>query len=161
VVWLEVGGPPNTVGDLNDDLVVDGADLDLLATALCDGLQDLFYDLNADGVVDRQDLLFLVHDLLGTSIGDANLDGAFDTTDLVLVLQAGLYESQSSHVADWSTGDWNCDGRFDTGDFVFAFQHGAYESVALSAQPVANPLSIEPLVSDLFFALDEEDPRWG
>ncbi len=161
VVWLEVAGPPNTVGDFNDDLEVDGADLDLLATVLRDGLQDLFYDLNADGVVDRQDLLFLVHDLLGTSIGDANLDGAFDTADLVVVLQAGLYESQSSTAAHWSTGDWNCDGRFDTGDFVFAFQYGVYESAAVSARPVLNPSPIVPLLSDLFFALDEEDPRWG
>ena len=36
---------------------------------------DLAFDLNGDGVVDLDDLRFLVVQQLGTSIGDANLDG--------------------------------------------------------------------------------------
>jgi hypothetical protein len=161
VVWLEVAGPPNTVGDFNDDLEVDALDLELLAGVLREGRQDLFYDLTADGFVDHQDLLFLVQDLLGTSIGDANLDGAFNSEDFVVVFQAGLYESTSSGTADWSTGDWNCDGRFDSNDFVFAFQHGMYEVNALPARPAVSPPPVQPLLSDLFFALDEDDPRWA
>lgn len=56
--------------------------------------------------------------------GDANLDGVFNSTDLVLVFQAGKYETGQAAV--WATGDWNEDGVFNSSDLVLAFQEGHY-----------------------------------
>jgi hypothetical protein len=61
--------------------------------------------------------------------GDANLDGFFDSDDLVRAFQAGTYET--SQPANRSSGDWNCDGRFDSGDIVAAFKQGTYGKKAL------------------------------
>ncbi len=72
--------------------------------------------------------------------GDGNGDGQFNRADLVLVLQAGLYE-QDTH-ATRETGDWNGDGYFDTTDFVYAFQFGRYEhanAARILPQPAPNP----------------------
>jgi hypothetical protein len=66
-----------------------------------------------------------VKDLKRTRYGDANLDGQFNTGDLVQVLGAGKYETQE--LAGWSEGDWNGDGVFNTGDLVKALDDGGYE----------------------------------
>lgn len=57
--------------------------------------------------------------------GDANLDGLFDSDDMVQVFTAGFYET--GEFAYWWEGDWNDDGRFDSSDMVAAFQTGIYE----------------------------------
>ncbi|MFC1758030.1 hypothetical protein ACFL2H_04585 [Planctomycetota bacterium] len=62
--------------------------------------------------------------MLDTSFGDANLDGVFDSADLVLVFQAGVYEDSAA--ANWAQGDWSGDGKFDTQDLVLAFRDGRY-----------------------------------
>lgn len=67
--------------------------------------------------------------------GDANRDGLFDTTDLVLVFQAGKYEDGIEGGTKWEEGDWNGDGEFDTADLVAAFQGGRFE-----VPPAARPL---------------------
>jgi hypothetical protein len=53
--------------------------------------------------------------------GDANLDGRFDSRDMISVLQTGEYEDGLSNNSAWSEGDWNGDGQFTTRDFVYAF----------------------------------------
>jgi hypothetical protein len=63
-------------------------------------------------------------------VGDANGDGQFDSTDLVLIFQAGEYEDAIAGNSTWSEGDWTCDGDFDTSDLVAAFQSGNYELTA-------------------------------
>ncbi len=110
--------------DFNVDGVVNEADIDLQ----CHGIQsqgDVF-DLTADGTVDGKDLAALIETVLGTSAGDANLDGVFDSADLVAVFQAGEYEDVGAGISTWSEGDWNCDLEFDSGDLVAAFQAGRY-----------------------------------
>ena len=71
------------------------------------------------------DIRTWVNDLKGTWVGDANLDGEFNSGDFVSVFQAGKFEQ--SVAASWSEGDWNGDGEFSSGDFVLAFQEGGYE----------------------------------
>ena len=56
--------------------------------------------------------------------GDSNLDGVFNSSDLVYVFSQGKYET--NELASWADGDWNGDGSFDTQDLVFTFQHGYY-----------------------------------
>ena len=64
-------------------------------------------------------------------IGDANLDGSFDSVDLVEVLQASKYDMDE--LAGWSQGDWNRDMRFDRLDIVAALQDGGYGQGPLAA----------------------------
>lgn len=133
-VWLQVVGPVTPAGDFNGDQVVDAADLGLLCDAIQAGAASSQYDLNGDGEVTLDDLVVLVRDLLRTSIGDANLDGQFDSADMVAVFQVGQYETGVPDSASWSGGDWDCDGQFTSGDMVFAFAQGGY---AVSASPAA------------------------
>lgn len=73
-------------------------------------------------------------------IGDANGDNVFDSSDLVLVFQAGEYEDAIRRNSIFSTGDWNGDGDFDSSDLVIAFQEGAY----LDASRRQSVLSVWP-----------------
>jgi len=82
-------------GDFDGDGDVDADDIDLLADAIRLGLINPMYDLSGagedgtpDGFIDLNDLDYLVHQLVETTIGvgseygDFNLDGIIDTTDL-------------------------------------------------------------------------------
>lgn len=119
---IAVVGEQPLPGDFNADGVVDGEDL----ADLCEGIHadDLDYDLNQDGVVDKGDMDQLVHEVLNTHYGDANLDGAFDTADLVQIFSAGKYETGADAV--WAEGDFNCDGIVDSSDLVVALADGGY-----------------------------------
>jgi hypothetical protein len=126
---LAVDGSPGRADvadpDINGDQVVNLQDIHLLCARIQEG--DLRYDFSQNGVMDHDDLRYLVADVIGTSIGDANLDGRFDSSDLVEVLAAGQYEDGVAGNSSWETGDWNCDGEFNTSDLVAAFQAGGYE----------------------------------
>ncbi len=123
-------GRPWLPGDVNGDGLVNATDIDMTCLAAGVGGQNqvIIYDHNRDEQVNDADVEFLVHDILDTTIGDANLDGNFDTADFVLVLMAGEYEDGIPNNSGWAEGDWNCDQEFDTGDLVAALQTGAYES---------------------------------
>ena len=87
------------------------------------GLDDCIFDGNVD------DAVFYPG-------GDANLDVVFDSTDLIEVMAAGLYET--GRLAEWASGDWNGDRRFDSGDLVRAFAEGRYSSGAQTSPAAAN-----------------------
>ncbi|MCA9218540.1 MAG: lamin tail domain-containing protein [Planctomycetales bacterium] len=118
-----VGGMP---GDLNGDRVVDAADIDRMCTEVHAATPAAAFDLNGDGSVDQADYKYLIRDILRTTPGDANLDGAFDSRDLVQVFQGGQYEDNVTGNGSWANGNWNCDGEFTTRDFVAAFMVGEY-----------------------------------
>lgn len=82
-----------------------------------------------------------VHDVLNTWVGDANLDGEFNSSDFVEVFQAGQYEDGTPGNSSWRTGDWNGDGDFGSGDFVVAFQDGGFEVGPRQAVAVPEPSS--------------------
>lgn len=96
-------------------------------------------DTNGDFRVNAQDVHAWVKEIKQTSIGDANLDGKFDSNDFVQVFTAGQYEDNIVANSTWDTGDWNGDQEFDTADFVAAFQDGGYESEANRVQSVPEP----------------------
>ena len=110
-------------GDLNDDGRLSEEDINRLCQAIHDG--DEQFDLSDNGLVDTGDLFVLIRDLFGTSFGDANLDGLFDSSDLVEIFRQGEYEDGIAGNSTWSSGDWNCDGEFDTRDLVVAFKFGS------------------------------------
>lgn len=56
---------------------------------------------------------------------DANLDGHFNSADLLLAMQGGEYET--GNPATWVKGDWNEDGVFNSSDLAYAFANNTYE----------------------------------
>jgi hypothetical protein len=123
-------------GDFNRDGTADGLDLQLLCAALHGDQTGRQYDLTGDEQLDHDDLEVMVRDILKFEFGDANLDGVFDSSDLVLAWQDGGYEDGVDGNATWSTGDWNCDGDFDSSDLVEALAAGGYERTARRVRPV-------------------------
>ena len=62
--------------------------------------------------------------------GDVNGDGVFDSSDLVIVSQAGEFEDDIDGNSTFLEGDWNGDGDFTTRDLVEAFRIGGYQNDA-------------------------------
>jgi hypothetical protein len=116
-----------TPGDFNGDGTLDASDIDALAAAIRSGSSDAQYDVNGDGAINAADHQSWVVDLKNTYIGDANLDGEFNSGDFVAVFTVGEYEDATSGNSTWAEGDWNGDADFNSGDFVLAFQAGGYE----------------------------------
>lgn len=102
-------------------------DLDELTHAISDGGVDPKYDVDGNSTIDTFDRLFWVRHLKKTSFGDANLDGLFNTEDLIQVFQAGQFADGIIGNSTWSDGDFGGDFEFDTDDLVLAFQTGSYE----------------------------------
>lgn len=135
--------PPT--GDLNSDGVVDTLDIDHLCSAIRNS--DILLDQNGDGQVNTEDLATFVFTTLHSTYGDVNLDGTFNSGDLVLIFQANEYEDAVENNSTWSEGDWNCDGDADTNDLVIAFQTGDYSEAAVSILSTAGPSIINPAIN--------------
>ncbi|MCA9167391.1 MAG: PEP-CTERM sorting domain-containing protein [Planctomycetales bacterium] len=130
-------------GDFNGDGKVDVDDVNALNIAIRDNSGDTALDLNSDARVDVADLDVMIMDILGTWLGDANLDGEFNSSDLVTVFSAGKYETAND--ATWTEGDWDGDGKFGSSDLVRAFMDGGYEQgtrAAVAAVPEPTSLSL-------------------
>ena len=89
-------------------------DVDLLLAEIRESVPRHWFDISEDGTLDIDDLTTWVHELNNTWIGDANLDGEFNSSDLVEVLSAGTYELDVD--AGWASGDFDGSGRFDSSD---------------------------------------------
>ena len=113
------------LGDYDENGKLDAGDLDLQAVAIVGGMNPKEYDLNDDDLVNYKDREVWVNDLKNTWIGDANLNGEFNSGDMVQVFVRGKYET--GQPAGWEDGDWNGDTKFGSGDMVAAFVAGGYE----------------------------------
>jgi hypothetical protein len=124
----KLGGSPGhaPLPDLEKDGRLTQQDLALLCAAIQS--HDTRFDLTGDDRVDQDDLVTMVLSAMYSQFGDTNLDGHFNSADLVLVFQTGEYEDDRGGNSNWSDGDWNCDGDFTTSDLVFALQMGGWES---------------------------------
>jgi hypothetical protein len=120
-------------GDFDASGALDAEDIDMLVARIRGApfsrnwLRDAAFDFNEDAIVDQTDHRIWVKDLKHTWYGDANLDGQFNSSDMVQVFAAAKYENDYSSIASWSEGDWNGDGEFDSTDMVTAFVDGGYE----------------------------------
>ena len=137
-------------GDLNGDNIVNALDIDVLSSAIRGGSDDLWFDIDGNRVVDQADHRAFVNDVLGTHLGDANLDGRFDSDDFVTVFIAGKYLEGIAGNVTWDEGDWNGDGVFDQEDLVDAFIDGGYVHDDAKAVSVAAAI-------DAAFADDDKD----
>jgi hypothetical protein len=129
---------PIVAGDYDGDGLLTAADIDILSAAVRDNNQDPKFDLNDDGSVDQGDRAVWVEELKNTYFGDADLDGEFNSSDMVQVFVQGKYETLEA--AGWEAGDWNGNNLFDSSDMVVAFVGGGYEkgpkpNAAVSAVP--------------------------
>ena len=126
-------------GDYSINQQLDVADIDQLTRIATSGTNEAYYDLNGDQLVDFDDRSFWVKDLKHTWFGDANLDGEFNSGDLVAVFAAGEYQDNIPLNSGWATGDWNGDGDFTSVDFVEAFADGGYEQGRRQVNAVPEP----------------------
>jgi hypothetical protein len=118
-------------GDTDIDGSITVGDIDTLASLIRAGDYDRLMDLDRDGSLTQLDSHILINDLLASTHGDANLDGQFNSSDLIDVLASGTYETDVD--STWSTGDWDGDGRTTSGDLVTALATGSYEAGELAA----------------------------
>ena len=101
------------------------ADIDALQRAIRNQDEPRF-DVNHDGMLDEHDLRHVLSETLRTSFGDSNLDGVFDTKDLVQVFVAGEFEDSTMGNSTWEDGDWNGDGDFNSTDLSLAFEESRF-----------------------------------
>ncbi len=124
IVWYR--NDRRVAGDLNDDGQANSVDLDLWCQAFLAGVSDTRLDRNQDQRIDTSDFEFLLTQEIKKKWGDANLDGLFNSADLIQVFQAGLYDQPLVGQATWTTGDWNCDAQFTSTDLILALQRSEY-----------------------------------
>ena len=95
---------PNLVGDFDDDDDVDTDDICLLQQEIFIEGTDLTFDVDANGVVEFEDLELMIEVILMTRFGDANLDLKVDAQDLNI---NGLNWQQSPRC--WKEGNFSVD----------------------------------------------------
>jgi hypothetical protein len=148
----QCGAPTLPAGDLLADDVLNATDLDMLHSKILRSdfgfgmswLPDFAFDFNHDARINQEDERFWVKELKHTWIGDANLDGEFNSTDRIDALAAGTYEVDVA--AGWATGDFDADGRFAPSDLIEALADGGYEQ---GLRPPAAAAVPEPQASAL------------
>jgi hypothetical protein len=121
--------------DANGDGAVDVGDVDLVNcwVGATGGQHEWFnekIDINRDGTLDRKDVDELIR-IVGTTYGDANLDGMFTSADLVQILEGGSYDTGKKD-ATWQTGDFNGDQYATFDDIDFALANSVYGLDALA-----------------------------
>ncbi len=115
---------------IGHDGVIDCADIDYIAankgdwTNLDDAVRmDLSADMNGDLLVNNEDIRVVVEDILGSRLGDVDLDGDVDLGDLAGVL------ANFGGAGGYSDGDIDCSGTIDLADLAgllaaFGFNNG-------------------------------------
>lgn len=153
VDWIRWGtGADATVvaplaGDFNLDNVVNVTDIDLLCAELhTGGANDAIYNVNGDGAVDFNDMIYEVEQILGTHFGDSDVDGDVDLNDLGnLATNYGMTSG-----ASWAMGDFDCDEDVDLNDLgslATYYGQGSAQAFADFQTLVPEPSSLAVLTS--------------
>ena len=147
-IWIGLAPTPGVTsmvdpvtGDFDNDGALGEGDIILFCAGF--RINNLEFDINRDGKVDGVDRQILIFDLFGSTYGDSNLDGVFNSGDLTVIFQHGEYEDATAGNSTWSEGDWDCDGDFTTRDFVLAFQQqsGGFAATAYDPPPAADVIA--------------------
>jgi T5SS/PEP-CTERM-associated repeat protein len=142
---LTVDGDAPVSGDFNGDGVNDAGDVDDIAANI--GGDPAIYDLDGDGDVDVDDMIFFVQTYLeydsnsdgiadgtGTFLGDSNTDGIVDGTDLSIL--SGSFGTSTG----FAGGDANGDGTVNGTDL--SILSSTFGSVATMAVPEPVTMSL-------------------
>jgi ELWxxDGT repeat protein len=133
-LWtLQTIGNPR--GDLNLDGFIDAKDIDALFAAVNAGSTEPAFDLTGDALVNRDDVTYLVENILSTRAGDANLDGRVDRQDLAIATQ----NYGRNGTPSWSQGNFNGDAMVNLLDLLQLKQN--YEPPA-APSPASPALSL-------------------
>lgn len=142
-----VGWESNTlVGDFDGDQRLAPADIDALSAAIRMATDDPAFDLNLDGQVDSRDREYWVIQLADSFFGDSNLDGEFNSVDLINVFQANEFRDAIVGNSTWISGDWDGDAEVDSSDLILAFQQGGYENGPRTTRSIPEPCGLEWVV---------------
>ena len=112
------------------------------------------YDLNGNGAVNQADVDYLVHTILHTNYGDANLDGRVDYPDIQTVLNNWLATD-----AGWAKGDFNGDGVVNNADLQLVLDNWMSTSFSSSVmlgsgmESAPKPTSLALLAAGAVLAL--------
>lgn len=132
--------PPVDI-DFDDNGAINVEDIDLLVGGIASGANDPLLDLNGDGSVSEGDLTQWLSEAAEVNIGpgisyllgDANLDGVVDATDLNSV---GINWLGS---ALWSGGDFTADGVVNAPDLNWVGINWQSSILPAPAAPVPEP----------------------
>jgi hypothetical protein len=129
-------------GDFDRSGRVTGHDIDLLFAELArPTANNSRFDLNGDRRVNYDDVDYLVHDVLRTDFGDANLDRRIDMIDFAI----WSVNRFSIFAGTWSRGDFNGDHSTDVADFHIWLENKSQGILAAGAADIPPD---ELLVSD-------------
>ena len=109
--------------------------------------------MNGDGTVDTSDIHYWVTDLKSTWIGDANLDGQVDASDL----NALALNWRSTTATGWAMGDFNGDEKTDAADLDAIALNWRQSVPAMASATVPEPSGF--LLAVLGVALVWRRPR--
>jgi hypothetical protein len=133
---------------------VDAEDIDFLSAMINRGTTVSAYDLDGNGLVHSSDRMFLVEDILGTFVGDANLDGRVNAADLNVV---GVNWRKSGDCLLWSDGNFDGDDDIDPSDLnLLGINWQAGVTPAGLRLPRA-PLATRAAVADVLLAAMEAE----
>lgn len=105
------------LGDYDQSGKIDGSDVDLMFAAYGPAQNAPEYDLDGSGVVDFNDVQFLITQLAQTNLGDLNFDGSVNVLGDAFVLIANL----GSFDVGYADGDINGDGMVSVLGDAFLF----------------------------------------
>jgi hypothetical protein len=120
------------VGDFDADGVLLASDIDLLSAEVRAGSNTTSFDITNDQLVNELDRMKWVQELVGTSFGDADLDGNVQFADF-LALAASFGTN-----GGWANGDFDGDARVQFSDFLLLsnnFGAGSVANVASVPEP--------------------------
>jgi len=123
---------PVVPGDFNIDGGAGVDDIDELALRITLESEDRYFDVNGDGAVTASDLAYLVENILGTRIGDANLDLNVDFSDFLSL------SSDFGEPGGWGQGDFDGDGEVAFDDFLLLSENFGQQSPSVATVPEPN-----------------------
>lgn len=110
-------------GDLNRDGKPNGLDVQVVRAAKEEVVAPTSeYDLNADTVIDEFDVQYLVEEIAGTRLGDADFSGRVDFVDFL-----ALANNFGNQDAVWDEGDFDGDAIVGFDDFLLLAENFGFQ----------------------------------
>ena len=139
-------GKPEPLGDMDFDDDIDADDIDTLYANFFKDPPAYWSDLDGDGDADEDDLDIMLHDILSTDFGDANLNQTIDLIDF------GYLASGFGGDGGWVDG--NFDGFLGVNVLDFGLLAGNFgKDLTTGQSPVPEPAGLAVLVVGLILGV--------